>query len=334
MDVLIDFGPDISRWLQENYPQLKSFMALITQLGSFNFYLLIVPLIYWSLNKQLGVHLLFLLTLSNTIGEFIKQAFRDPRPFWYDPDIGLSEELTYGFPSNHSLVPPLMFIVIASWVRKAWFWLLVVILIILVMLSRVYLGVHDVPDIIAGFLIGMVILGCYFIWRNYFLAQFNNRILGQKLLSILMLCLILILIFVLILLLIGDPVIENPEWEQYYIEGDRAGLDGAAANIASLLGFGIGLLFESTRIRFDSGGSAVKRATRFFVGIIITLIIFFGLRSLFPDTNEAPYIISLPLRAIRYFIASIWVSYYAPALFIRFNLADQQQSPNGISLSS
>ncbi|MFZ0544725.1 MAG: phosphatase PAP2 family protein [Candidatus Promineifilaceae bacterium] len=332
MELLLDFGPDISRWLQQNLPQLKSSMALISQLGSFNFYLIIIPLIYWSLNKQLGTHLLLLLTLSNTIGETLKQAFRDPRPFWYDPSVGLSEELTYGFPSNHSLVTPINFFVIANWIHKRWVWTIAIILALLVMFSRVYLGVHDIPDVVLGFLIGMIILGCYGIWCRDFLKRFNNRILGQKLLVLLLLCLSLLIAFVAIRLIIGAPVITNPDWEQYYQEGERAALDGAAANIASLLGFGIGLLFESTHIRFESGGTAVKRTLRFLVGIGTTLIIFFGLRSLFPDTNEAPYIISIPLRAIRYFIASIWVSYYAPALFVRLNLADRQAESNGITI--
>lgn len=333
MEILLDFGPDISRWLQENLPQLEPIMALITELGSFNFYLVVIPLIYWSLNKQLGVHLLFLLTLSNTIGETLKQAFRDPRPFWYDPSIALSEELTYGFPSNHSLVPPVMYFVIADWVRKSWFWLLSSVLILLIMFSRVYLGVHDVPDVILGFLIGMIILGLYLMWRRSFIKRFNNRILGQKLLAVFLLCLFFVIVVAVILLVIGDPVIENPAWETLYAEGDRAGLDGATANIASLLGFGIGLLFESARVRFASGGTAVKRTIRYLVGIIITFVIFFGLRSLFPDTNEAPYIISLPLRALRYFIAALWVSYYAPALFIRLNLANRQTESNGITIT-
>ena len=332
MDILIDFGPDISRWLQESFPQIEPFMAAITELGSFNFYLLTVPLIYWSLNKQLGTHLLYLLTLSNTIGEFFKQAFRDPRPFWYDPAIGLSEELTYGFPSNHSLVPPILFFVIADWVRKGWVWVASVILILLIMFSRVYLGVHDVPDVIFGFLIGMIILGSYLLWRKYSLKRFNNRILGQKLLAAVLICLVFTIITILIVVIIGDPVIENPDWAVNYEEGDRAGLDGATANIASLLGFGIGLLFESARIRFESGGTAVKRTIRYLVGIVITFVIFFGLREIFPDTNEADYIISLPLRALRYFIASIWVAYYAPALFIRLNLAERQSEPNGITI--
>jgi len=332
MDTLINFGPDISRWLQENFPQLMSFMAAITQLGSFYFYLITIPLIYWSIHKRLGAHLLFLLTLSNTVGESLKQAFRDPRPYWYDPSLKVVDEPTYGFPSNHSLVSPVLFFVVSAWVRKTWVWIASIILVLVIMLSRVYLGVHDVPDVFFGFLIGLTIFGLYLVWRRHFLKRFGNRILGQKLLAVVLLCLFFIILTVIVLVVIGPVVNDNPNWDLFYKEGDRAGMDGAVANIASLFGFGIGLLLEGSRIRFDSGGTAVKRALRYLFGIVTTLIIFYGLRSIFPDTNEAAYIISMPLRAIRYFVTSFWVAYYVPALFIRLNLAERLPETNGITV--
>ncbi len=332
MELLLDFGPDLSRWLQENLPQLETLMSYITELGSFNFYLLVIPAIYWCFNKQLGATLIYLLSFSNAIGEFLKAGFRDPRPYWYDPTLALSEEPTYGFPSNHSLVPPILFYLVAESIKKRWFWILGGLTVLLIMFSRIYLGVHDLPDVAFGLLFGLLILSGYLIWRKNFLERFNNRILGQKLLAAVLLPLFLTIIAVALFLAIGDPPTDNPDWQHLYAESDRAGLDGATANIASLLGFGIGLLFENTRIRFQVAGSQNKRVARYLVGIFITAVIFFGLRSLFPDTDEAPYIISLPLRALRYFIASIWVSYYAPALFVRLNLAQSQPKPSGITV--
>jgi membrane-associated phospholipid phosphatase len=333
MEVLTDFGPEFSRWLQENYPQLESLMAFISQLGHFNFYLVAVPLIYWSLNKRLGAHLIYLLTLSNAIGETLKQAFRDPRPFWYDPAVGLAEEPTYGIPSNHALVSTVAYLSIAGWFRRGWLWLLAVLWIVLISLSRIYLGVHDLPDVLFGAAIGLLVLGGYVFWRNNLLKRFNNRILGQKLLVALFATATLTVLFLLLLLLIGEAIVDNPDWRLLVEEAERAGLDGATANIASLLGLGVGLLFESARIRFQVDGPVWKRTLRYLVGIIITLLIFFGLRSVFPDTDEAPYILSLPLRFLRYFITSLWVSYYAPALFVRLNLADRQINPEGITIS-
>lgn len=334
MDILIDSGPELSRWLQDNWPQLEPLMASITELGSFNFYLVTIPLIYWCIHKQLGVHLLFLLTLCNTVGETLKYAFRDPRPYWYDPTLNEIGEPTYGFPSNHALVTPVLYFTIATWVKKTWVWVVAAILALLVMFSRIYLGVHDLPDVISGFLIGLSIFLLYLSWRKSFSKRFNNRILGQKLLAVVMITLFFTVLSFLVVLLLGDVVNDNPDWDLLYDEGDRAGLDGAAANIASLLGFGIGLLFESTRVRFDSGGTAVQRVLRYLFGIITTIIIFFGLRELFPDTDEAAYLISLPLRFLRYFLASVWVAYFAPALFIRLNLAQRLPETNGISIKN
>lgn len=329
---IIDFGPDLSRWLQDNYPQLMSFMAAITRVGSFEFYLVAIPLIYWSLQKKLGGQLLVLLTLSNTVGETLKHAFRDPRPYWYDPSLNSTGEPTYGFPSNHALVPPVLFFVIASWVRKTWFWIAAIILVLVIMFSRIYLGVHDVPDVLFGFFFGLIIFGIYLNSNQRFARWFNNRILGQKLLVVFLVCLFFTILTVVIVLLLGEVVNDNPDWNFLYEESERASLDGATANIASLLGIGVGLLFESVKVRFDSGGTAVKRTLRYLFGIFTTIVIFYGLRSVFPDTNEADYIISIPLRALRYFVAAIWVAYYAPYFFVRLNLADRQPESNGIAV--
>lgn len=333
MDTLIDSGPELSRWLQDNLPQLMPFMASITQVGSFNFYLVTIPLIYWSIHKQLGAHLLFLLTFCNTVGETIKHALRDPRPYWYDPTLNATGEPTYGFPSNHSLVPPVLFFTIATFVKKTWFWVFAILLALVVMFSRIYLGVHDLADVVGGFLIGMVIFFIYITWRNSYAKRFNNRILGQKLLVVVLIGLFFAIVSVIIVLVIGDVVNNNPAWTTLYEESERASFDGAAANIAAILGIGIGLLLESSRIRFDSRGSIVQRILRYLVGIITTGIIFYGLRTLFPDTNEAAYIISIPLRFLRYLITSFWVVYFAPALFIRLNLAQQLPTTNGISVN-
>lgn len=332
MELLLDFGPDLSRWLQENLPQLQTFMAYFTELGGFNFYLLVIPAIYWCFNKHVGGILLYLLTISNTFGEMLKAAFRDPRPFWYDAGIGLSEEHTYGFPSNHSLVPPVLYFIIADTVRKRWVWIAAVVMVLLLMFSRVYLGVHDLPDVAFGLLFGLLILVGYLVWRKYIQKRFNNRILGQKLLAHILFCLALTIVAVAVFLAIGDPPSDPPAWQELYAEADRASLDGAVANIASLFGFGLGLLFERARIRFEVAGTPNQRVARYLVGIVVTAVIFFGLRALFPDTDEAAYIISMPLRAVRYFLAAIWVSYYAPAIFVRFGLADRQEEPNTISV--
>jgi membrane-associated phospholipid phosphatase len=334
MEILIDSGPELSRWLQDNWPQLEPFMASITELGSFIFYLVTIPLIYWCIHKQLGAHLLFLLTLCNAVGETLKHAFRDPRPYWYDPTLNDTGEPTYGFPSNHSLVPPVLYFTIATYAKKTWVWVAAALLALLVMFSRIYLGVHDVPDVLLGFLIGMVIFFLYLSWRSNFSKRFNNRILGQKLLAVVMISLFFTILTFAVVLVIGDVVNDNPDWDILYEESERASFDGAAANIATLLGFGIGLLFESSRVRFDSRGTAVQRILRYLFGIITTLIIFFGLRQLFPDTNEAAYITSIPLRFLRYLIASLWVAYFAPALFIRLNLAQHLPTTNGIMIKN
>ena len=49
-----------------------------------------------------------------------------------------------------------------------------------------------------------------------------------------------------------------------------------------------------------------------------TAVIWLGLGAVFPDD---PLWLAIPLRILRYFLATLWMSYYAPALFVRLRLA-------------
>ena len=100
MDPLSEFSLRTARWLQENYSQLDSLFKTVSFAVSFEFYLVLIPLVYWCLEKRLGRSLAYLITLSNTINEILKAAFRDPRPYWIEASIGLGEEETFGLPSG------------------------------------------------------------------------------------------------------------------------------------------------------------------------------------------------------------------------------------------
>ena len=52
MDAVFDFGLAASRWLQETYPQLAGFFAMISSFGTEEFYLTVLPFIYWSWDKD------------------------------------------------------------------------------------------------------------------------------------------------------------------------------------------------------------------------------------------------------------------------------------------
>lgn len=134
-------------------PVFKSFSAL----GYGEFLLLFVPICYWIFNKNIFARAGLWLLLSALLNMYLKDLFQDPRPdpvFQMDFAVGQS----YGFPSGHAQIAVVIWFWIAWEVRKTWTWILSSILVVGICFSRLYLGVHDVEDILGGIGIGLLSL--------------------------------------------------------------------------------------------------------------------------------------------------------------------------------
>jgi hypothetical protein len=285
--------------------------------------LAVLPLIYWTINKRLGKLLGLTLFISFGINTIFKQAFRGPRPYWLDPSLGILETEGYGIPSGHTQNSTALLLLIAGWIRKGWVWFLAFLMIVLMGLSRIYLGDHFISDVVGGFLLGIIILVGIALWRRYLATSFSKRILGQRLLFAILVTLMLALVFVAVVLLIGAPNLSVP-WVEYIPEAELTSKTEMATAVGALLGYSIGIILEGGRVRFRVDGSLGKRAARYILGIIVTVIIWRGLGTLFPDD---PLWLAIPLQILRYTLVTLWASYYAPALFVRLRLADADPKP-------
>jgi len=328
MEPLLEFGLETTRWLQSTYPQLEGFFQVVSLFGLEEFYLALLPLLYWCLNKQLGKHYAYVFVVAIILMSLLKHAFRDPRPYWLNSQIGLNVDVAYGIPSGHALLGTTTYFFLAAWIRRRWAWVLAVLLALIMSLSRIYLGVHFVHDTVAGFLLAILLLITYFVWQRTLAARFNKRILGFRLMVAIAIPLFFLLVYVLILFLIGQPDTSVP-WAEFIPAAELSALEGMTTGISTLLGVGIGLIFESSRIRFLVTGPLWKRALRYLIGLAVMLAIWAGLRAVFPTD---PLWLALPFRAVRYLLLALWVTYYAPLLFVRLRLADAEPDP-GIDLT-
>jgi len=323
MEAILDMGLEASAWLQANYPQLEQFLRILSQIGQFEFYLAVLPFIYWSINKQLGLTVTYLLAIADLTSATFKHALRGPRPYWLEPTLGLSSEESYGLPSGHAQTVTVAYIYLAAWARQRWIWLLAVLMVFFMILSRVYLGVHFVHDVIAGFLLGVFILVAYFLWHHYAAESFKKRIMGQKLLAAVVLPLAIGALYLVAILIAGAPD-DQVAWAAEISTAERASIDNVATAVATLLGLGIGFVLESSRVRFLADGPLWKRVARYVVGIFGVLLIWRGLGLIFP---RDPLWLAVPLRMVRYLLLGLWAAYYAPWLFVRLGLADARPSP-------
>lgn len=328
MDAILQLSLDASRWLQTTLPQMESFFQFISTLGIEEFYLALLPLIYWSVHKEAGRTFAYVFLITNVFNPLLKHGFRGPRPFWLEPDLEKAFESSYGLPSGHTQGATITYLFFASWLRKRWAWLLAAVMIVLMGVSRVYLGVHFIHDVLVGFGIGLLVLIGYLIWKQRYMDRFGKRILGQRLLVVIVVPILFTAVYIIMRLIIGEPD-SSVAWAAFIPDAELNGVESFVTAVASLLGAGIGLVLEPSRVRFLVDGPLWQRTVRYLLGLIVAVTIWAGLGQIFPDD---PLWLALPLRLLRYALLTLWVTYYAPWLFVKLKLAQAKPKPE-INLS-
>lgn len=323
MEILAEFSLELTVWLQDQFPQLEPLVKAFSATGKFEFYLVVITLIYWSLEKRLGRSLIYLLVFSYTINTMLKHFFADVRPYWKNPAIGLDVEKSYGIPSGHAQGTTVFYGLIAMWAKRTWLWILVIVLLLFMSFTRIYLGVHDVEDIVAGILVGILILFGFYLWQKYLASRFANRILGQRLLIAFLVPFILGLIYAVVLILLGQPDKQVPWADLVDIAENKSFRDFATA-FGLMVGLGTGFILEVSRVRFKVEGPFWKRTLRYLFGLTATFLLWMGVGSFIPDE---PLGLTVPLRVLLGIVGGLWVSYYAPWIFVRLKLADAHPEP-------
>lgn len=327
MNRLNEWSLELIRWLQAYYPQWLEGMRIISQLGHFELYLAIVPLIYWCFDKRIGRSLIQVLTISALSNSILKHWVAWPRPYWVDPTVSLSQEASYGLPSGHvQTITVMVLFWTARMGRNGWFWFVTFSSIFLMGLSRIYLGVHFVHDIWAGLLLGILIVTLSEVWQRYANRWVRARFFGQRLLGAVVIPLTVLVLYIAVRQLRGQP--QGEVWQSFVVAADRAGWESAISAIALWLGLNIGFTIEMNAISFIVGGVWWKRLLRYLVGVGGALIVWQGLGILFRMIAPDDLLwLALPLRFIRHLLLGLWISYYGPYLFIKLQLAEASTEP-------
>jgi membrane-associated phospholipid phosphatase len=155
----------LADWLHEHAsPDLTTFFEAVTRLGNVSTLLVLVLLACAVLWRKGWIAELQLLVLAGVGAEIItvglKHGFQRDRPFFSDP---LATESSYSFPSGHASVSLAVYgtlgFIAARHLgsRRAQFAVLAgtTVLVLLIGFSRLYLGVHFLSDVIAGYSLGI-----------------------------------------------------------------------------------------------------------------------------------------------------------------------------------
>ena len=168
----------ILRFIQQfKTPFLDFFFETITSLGETAIICLVLGCFYWAISKSEGEYLGKSLMLSLVTNCLIKNTFRLKRPIGEEGIVSIRTETAtgYSFPSGHSQMNSTLYSGIYFWNKSKKYLALAIPFVILIGLSRLYLGVHYPKDVLVGLGLGVGI--SYFVrwlgdrfYKPYFLA--------------------------------------------------------------------------------------------------------------------------------------------------------------------
>jgi len=291
VDGLMEWGLRVIAWFQQFSPALDWPFRAFTFMGDEEFFLLLLPLVYWCLDRRMGARLTVAFLVSAYTNAVAKTLAAQPRPLDYAPERVkvLWDATGYGFPSGHTQSAVVVWGYLAAQARRRWVWILAAVMMLFIPLSRIYLGVHFPYDVLGGYVIGAALLLLY-LW----LEPGIERWLEEK--GLIWRLGVATLAPLILMLLFLTP-------------------DGVTSG-ATLMGMGVGFVLERHWVRFDSGGPVWKRIVRFLLGVVVLVALWLGLRIAFSGLEPA-----LLFRFVRYGLVGLWGGLGAPWAFRRLGLA-------------
>jgi membrane-associated phospholipid phosphatase len=290
---ILDWGIDVILWFQQFRPDFDLPFKSLTFLGNLEFFLVFMPLVYWSIDRRLGARLLVLFLISAYINAIAKVLLDQPRPFRYDSRVKpVVHAVGGGLPSGHTQGATVVWGYLAYQIRSGKLWIIAIFLMIAIPISRLYLGVHFPTDLLGGYFLAGVLLALYLRFEPAIEAWLVVKNVIWQTAAALILPILLISV--------------SPFGSNYAMSAGGA-----------LLGFLPGIALERRWVGFCSEGSFWKRSMRFVVGLIILLGIWLGLRFAFSGWEPASL-----FRVIRYAAVGIWGALGAPWLFARLRLTE------------
>ncbi|MBR2047902.1 MAG: phosphatase PAP2 family protein [Oscillospiraceae bacterium] len=282
-------------------PVLDAFFSFITEFGGETFFLGAALFLYWCVDKRQGYYLMAVGFLGTLANQFLKLTCRVPRPWVRDPNFTIVESARegasgYSFPSGHSQTSVGTFGVIARENRNKWVRSLATALCVLVPLSRMYLGVHFLSDVLVGS--GMA-LG--------FIALLRPVVYGKDGKYIPAMFGVMVLLALLFL--------AYTELWPFPADIDPHNLESAVKNSYTLLGSLLGMIAayyaDQRWLRFPTEAPQNAQAVKVAVGAMLVLGVKAGLKA----PLEALFGGHMVSRAVRYFLVVIVAGVIWPMTF-------------------
>lgn len=265
---------------QFKHPILDAFFLMITISAEESFFIVLAAWFLWCYNKRLAYRVGFAFLTSTTFNPALKSVLAIERPIGLDSLESMRVETAegYAFPSGHTQAATSFWLGLWLYVRKPWVSVFCGLMIALVALSRMYLGVHWLTDVLGGIFFGVLwvlLINALFDWSE---ARGQSRWLWLAVLPF------------------AVPFLLYPE---------NAPL---TVSFGAAIGFLAGYQVEQRWIKSEVAGTVWQHLGRMVLGLAILLLFKEGLKLVLVfDAHWA--------SLIRYAIVGFWLAAGAPWMF-------------------
>jgi membrane-associated phospholipid phosphatase len=280
--------------LRDGLPNTAYFFRFVTEFGGTLTYLAIFFVIFWGIDKQLGKSLISVYVFGSTVNYYAKAAINYPRPPQFNWILISASHMST--PSGHAMSSFTFWGYLAQKSKTVVTWIISIILIILVGLSRMYLGVHWFGDILTGWLFGLIVL--LLVW------MFEEPIKS-------MISKINPMFIYLGIVIIGGIMMGLTQWLYPLADINDFGSDGG-----KIIGLGLGLALEQAFVKFEiepAEGRRGRRILRVMIGMITFAGLFLGLYLLL-DTSLFYW------ETLQFVITMVYGIFIYPLIFTKLKL--------------
>ena len=274
-----EWEPTLMVWLQEVMGNIGvTLSSFVTMLGEETVMVAILGFIYWCYDKKFGVYAAINLMVGMVANPMIKNVFSRLRPYMvheqvmclkpvHDGDLYDPLLQGYSFPSGHTSNSSTMYFSLPVYGKKKWLVVIGVLIPFLIGLSRVFLGVHYPTHVMAGWLLGAIVVAVMTILQKKIKTKWKLYLL------ITVLCI---------------PGCFYCTSNDYF------------TSLGMMLGFFAASLFEEKYVQFENTKDLKKTILRVVCGLVVFLVMNVVLKALFGIIEIEG--VKLFLRVIRYAI--------------------------------
>ena len=303
---------------------LDGFFTLISDIVLSVAIYIVIAMIYWCVNKKVGIMFAMNIALGNFVTQILKNTFCVLRPWIKDARIvpagdAIETATGYSFPSGHTQVAVSEFGSLAVWQKKSKIIASICgVMVFLVMLSRNYLGVHTPQDVIASFIITVGVIA-----MNLFLLSWVEK--GKNRDIVLFSVGMAICIGAFIYNVLKPYPMDMSSDGKLLVDSSEMIIEGGVG-IGCATGFLLGWFIDRRFVKYEVPNTLKRKIWVFLVGAVLTVITVFFVCDPIKDSMETMGATLGCLGEALYFIIAFLVimAIYPAAVKATLNAIDKK----------